>query len=178
MSGRSFLLAAGHGRRAGGPKAWLARDGRTLLERQLDFLVPRFGAKEVFVSVQEPWLPRCRALAADVRWIAVDPDAEAIDSLRDLARAAGTPDWTFVHHVDMPVWEPAVFDALRPGDFDAAAPRFEGRRGHPVLLSPGAAGALETMTRLDVWLRGRRVREVDVPFPCVRENWNFPPTRP
>ena len=128
--------------------------------------------------IQGPWLERCRALAAEVQWSAVDPAAEAIDSLRALGRAAGTPDWTFVHHVDMPVWEAAVFDALRPGDFDAAVPRFEGRRGHPVLLSPGAVAAVETATRLDVWLRGRRVREVDVPFACVLENWNFPPAHP
>ncbi len=174
----SFLLAAGRGKRAGGPKAWLLHEGKTLLERQLDFLIPRFGAARVFVSVQQEWLPRCRALAPEVGWTAVDPDEQPIDALRALARAAGPADWTFVHHVDMPVWEAGLFDALRPADADAVVPRVGGRRGHPVLLSPEGVRALETAERLDAWLRSRRVLEVDVPYPCALENWNFSATRP
>lgn len=177
---RSFLLAAGRGSRAGGPKAWLPYDGATLLEKQLAFLLTRFQPDQVVVTIQAEWLPRCRALNATVHWLPANPDAPAFASLRAILDGATRDDWSFVHHVDMPVWEPALFDALAAAAGETAAdvvvPRYQGRRGHPVLLSPSAHGALAKVDplagRLDRWLEGRRVHDVDVPFACVRENWN------
>lgn len=165
---QALLLAAGHGKRAGGPKAWQVRDGKTLLERQLAFLLSRFAPADVHVSIQAAWLDRCRALAP-VDWVPVDPDLPAFDSLLAL-REKAKRDWSSVHHVDMPVWEPALWDALKPADCDAVVPAFEGRRGHPVLLAPRAD--LSKHSRLDEWLRQATVLTVDVPFACVRENWN------
>jgi len=176
---KAILLAAGRGVRAGGPKAWAMHDGRPLLECQLRFLLTRFSPERISVSIQKEWEPRCRALSAGARWIAVDPDAPALASA--IALLDGTPDWTFLHHVDMPVWEPALFDRLasraaEDAGVEAVIPTFENRGGHPVLLSPAAVAAMAELDpakhRLDHWLRARRVARVETDWPCVVENWN------
>lgn len=176
---KALLLAAGRGARAGGPKAWAIHDGRPLLENQLEFLLSRFRPDEISISIQQDWLERCRALSVGVRWIAVDPDAPALASL--IALLPGAPDWAYLYHVDMPVWEPALFDLLaaraaEDQGLEAVVPTYEGRGGHPVLLAPAAIAALEKLDpskhRLDQWLRERRVARVATELSCVVENWN------
>ena len=174
----SLVLAAGRGRRAGGPKAWLESEGRPLLERQLAFLLARRAPGSVRVSVQAPWLSRCRALAPEVRWVPVDPDRDAAASLASLLAADGVAGWASVHHVDMPVWDDGLWSALeeaaRLSAADALVPSFGGRRGHPVLLAAAAqrrwlaAGA----PRLDRGLSSARVDAVRVDAPSCLANWN------
>lgn len=167
-----YLLAAGRGKRAGGPKAWLELDGRPLLQRQLDFM-RSIGARSV-VSIQPGWLERCRALDAAAAFVAVDPDAPAMASLQALLRAAPPRRTSLVWHVDMPVWEKGLIDSLSAAG-GTAVPVHEGKRGHPVLLDREAARQLLDLPpetgRLDEFLRGR-AKEVPVPYPCIRENWN------
>jgi CTP:molybdopterin cytidylyltransferase MocA len=178
MDAQAYLLAAGRGRRAGGPKAWRLFEGKTLLERQLEFLKSFIASERIAVSIQEEWLDRCRQLDARVHWIAVNPDAPALTSILALCAALPLRRRTFIHHVDMRVWKPELFAALihEVGGDEAALPVYEGRRGHPVLLSQklhsALAGLDASQDRLDVWLRGRRVREVAVPFACAVDNWN------
>jgi len=176
-----YLLAAGRGKRAGGPKAWRDCEGKPLLERQLEFLRSLMPWESVAVSIQADWLKRCQALAPAVKWVGVDPDAPALDSILALARVLPLDRWTFLYHVDMRVWERAVFEALageagKASGCDALVPAQGGRRGHPVVLSPSLrtsfAGLDPAQDRLDLWLRSRRVAEVSVPFECVHDNWN------
>lgn len=175
-----YLLAAGKGARAGGPKAWLERDGKPLLQMHLEFMRERFNLSQVFISVQETWLRRCLETDLHVGWISTDPEATPLASLKRLLtvseRAAG-----FVYHVDMPLWEgqaPAVFQALVDGLGSAAAavPTFEGKRGHPVLLSKAAAADVSRLDaqkdRLDTYLRECHVAEVPVKTPLIHANWN------
>lgn len=176
---RAYLLAAGRGRRAGGPKAWREHEGRPLLGRQIEFLRSRAAASDIAVSIQREWLPRCAALDAEIRWVPCDPDAPPLASLQALLRAVPPRAWFSLHHVDMPVWEPALWDALLGAIDDRAealVPVFQGRRGHPVLLSARLALPLLALAperdRLDRWLRRRRAREVIVEAPCALENWN------
>lgn len=190
---QSCVLAAGRGVRAGGPKAWLPSEGSTLLERQLGFLLSLFTPGDIAISIQEAWLDRCRSLNAGVRWVAVDPGAPALASLQALLRASPPEGWTFVHHVDMPVWDAALFETLAanistathaksPDVIDAVVPVHGGRVGHPVALSRNAAPAVLGLDpsngRLDAWLRGARVKTVEVPQACVLENWNTGAPRP
>ena len=117
-----------------------------------------------------------------MRWVAVDPAVAALASVQALL-GGEAPAPSFVHHVDMPVWEAPLFEALRAaarsGDADAFVPLHAGRRGHPVLLSARAAVAVALLDpardRLDLWLRTARVREVPVDLPCALENWNAGP---
>ena len=181
MRRQAYLLAAGRGRRAGGPKAWQDAGGRALLERQLEFLLGRFEPEDVAVTIQQPWRGRCLALHPGVRWVSHDPEDSALSALQALLKAAPPRGWTFLHHVDMPVWEEGVFEALESRCAAAAAealvPTFGGKGGHPVVLSavlaPALAGLDAENGRLDLFLRSRRIETVEVPYGCVLENWNF-----
>jgi CTP:molybdopterin cytidylyltransferase MocA len=175
-----YLLAAGRGRRAGGPKAWRDCAGRPLLERQLDFLRGLFPAPSIAVSIQADWLERCRALEPAAVWVPVDAEAPALTSVLALARALPLTRPAFLYHVDMRAWEAEVFGILAErgaaGGADAVVPVEGGRRGHPVLLLPQIEDGLLVLDperdRLDVWLRSRSLAEMEVPCPCIHDNWN------
>lgn len=180
---KAYLLAAGHGRRAGGPKAWLEHAGEPLLQRQVEFLTDRFGAANVAVSIQEPWLARCRAMNRAAIWVPVNPDSSPLGSLQVLIQASPIMGWGFVHHVDMPVWHRELFDLLaarttEAPDCLAVVPTHRERRGHPVALSPALQAKLlqadPLVDRLDLMLQEGGVKTVEVPYPCVLENWNTP----
>lgn len=181
-----FLLAAGWGTRAGGPKAWLEEEGKSLLARQFEFLLHRFLPGSIAVSVQEAWLERCRAIHPQVRWVPVDPDASPLAALQVLLKDLPMTAWSFVFHVDMPVWEEELFYLLAShlpkedvAAHEAVVPTHNGRGGHPVFLAPALAAPLAALDpkagRLDHFLKSRRVRHVEVPYPCVLENWNWGP---
>ncbi len=181
--GQAYLLAAGMGRRAGGPKAWRDFKGKTLLARQIEFLRGLFPAQRIAVSIQPGWGERCRVLDPGVCWMEVDSRAPTLASVLALTKALPLNCWTFLYHVDMRVWEPELFhfmadriSAAEKDGIEALVPSFHGVRGHPVLLSPvlkeGLAGLDPTRDRLDHWLASRRVAAVEVPFACIRDNWN------
>lgn len=175
-----YLLAAGNGKRAGGPKAWAMRGEKPLLQLHLDFWQDRFDLSRVFISVQETWLRRCLELDLHVGWISCDPEGTPMQSLQRLLavseRAAG-----FVYHVDMPFWDPpveALFQSLKDGIGTAAAavPVYQGKRGHPVYLSKAAAADVSRLDpatgRLDAFLHECHVAEVPVKAPIIHANWN------
>lgn len=174
---RVRLLAAGRGRRAGGPKAWGPYGGKTLLEAQLGFLATVTAPENVDIAIQAEWLERCRGLSPRVNWVAADPEGAALDSLQTLL-AASPRARGFVIHVDMPVFDLRVWRALEaaPGD---AVPVHAGRRGHPVLLGAETwdeVARLDPATgRLDEFLRGRRVAEVPVNTDVIFANLNEGP---
>ena len=171
---RVRLLAAGRGKRAGGPKAWGPYAGKTMLEAQLGFLATVTAPENIDIAIQGEWLERCRALSPRVNWVAADPDAATLASLQALLKASPRAR-SFVLHVDMPVFDLRVWKALEavPGD---AVPSYEGKRGHPVLLAPETfdeAAKLDPRTgRLDELLRGRRVTEVPVATDVILANLN------
>jgi CTP:molybdopterin cytidylyltransferase MocA len=170
-----YLLAAGRGKRAGGPKAWLERDGRPLLQRQLEFM-RTIGTRSV-VSIQRGWLERCRALDAAAAFVTVNPDAPVMASLQALLRASPPQGASLIWHVDMPVWEKGLVEALSAAG-GTAVPVHEGRRGHPVLIDRETASGILALPpetgRLDEFLRDR-AKEVPVPYSCIHENWNDAP---
>lgn len=152
-----------------------------MLERQLEFLFQLFVTGNVVVSIQEAWLARCQKINSKVRWIAVDPKASPLASLQQLLKARPAGPGFFLHHIDMPVWDRKVFESLPPrAEKDpaarAAVPSFEGRRGHPVFIKAEAVPAILALDpekdRLDLWLRGQRVVEVEVDSARIHENRN------
>lgn len=173
-----YLLAAGQGRRAGGPKAWRPCGGAPLLQRQVSFLRSRFAPRSIAVSIQPSWDDRCKALDPEVRWVTVLPEASPLGALQALLKAVPMEVPSFLYHVDMRVWQWGVFDALQRGleEHEAAVPSHGGKRGHPVLLAASLAPAISALEpgreRLDVFLRGRRVVEVPAAFGCIHDNWN------
>ena len=174
---RVLLLAAGHGKRAGGPKAWLEHEGKPMLEAQLEFLRTITPLSRVTASIQAPWLDRCRELSDEVIWIPVNPDLSPLASLQTLIRAQRV-EWSYVYHVDMPVFDAAVFAKLAEAGGDAAPIR-AGKRGHPVMLS--TITLLEVLRldpatdRLDEFLAKRGVEAVEVASALIHKNLNEAP---
>ena len=142
----AIVLAAGGGRRFGGRKLLASFAGRPLIVAALN---AAFAA-----PVRRVWLatdgdPKLSAIARDhagnlgremdLEMIAVTDAAEGMGASLRTAVAAlpGEAAGVFVFLGDMPripTGVPlALAEALATG-FDLAAPRFEGRRGHPVLF--------------------------------------------
>lgn len=174
---RVLLLAAGRGRRAGGPKAWRDFGGKSLLEEHLSFFGRRLGASSLSVAIQPEWTERCRALSKDALWVPADADASPLDSLQRLI-AASPKVRSFVLHVDMPVFDTAIYESLWSANAEIVVPTFDGRRGHPVLLSPSALNEITTLDskvdRLDLWMRSKHALEVSVSTDLIFKNLNEP----
>ena len=175
----AIVLAAGAGRRFGGRKLLATFEGRPLIAGALD---AAFAA-----PVRRVWLTTdgdgdLAAIARDhARNLGREDDLELVmaqdaaegmgASLR--SAAAALPDdavGAFVFLGDMPRVPPGVAQALAQAldaGFDLAAPRFAGRRGHPVLFGRacfpalldlrGDAGARELLSRA-----GDRLALVDI----------------
>jgi CTP:molybdopterin cytidylyltransferase MocA len=178
-----YILAAGRGRRAGGPKAWRLHEGRSLLAHHVAFVTRQASPENVAISIQAEWLERCRALHAHIRWVPTDPDAQPIASLQRLTQVLPLTRWSFVYHVDMPLWRSTVFDVLGNAASDAGAaealvPTCDDRGGHPIVLAASLATPLASLDpksdRLDHWLRSRRTLRVPINERVVLENWNKP----
>lgn len=173
---RVLLLAAGHGRRAGGPKAWMPRDGKPLVEAQLDFLMKVTLPEKIAVAIQGDWLDYCRELSSKVLWVPVNPDVSPLASLQALIRAARV-EKSYILHVDMPVFDPSVFAKLAaaPGD---AVPSFKDKRGHPVLLTTITLLDVQRLNpetdRLDEFLGRRGIEAVPVDTELILSNLNEP----
>jgi molybdenum cofactor cytidylyltransferase len=154
----AIVLAAGAGRRFGGRKLLASFEGRPLIAGALDaaFTAP----------VRRIWLatngdPALSAIAReharnlgrqdDLAVIVVTDAAEGMGASLRTAVAAlpNEAAGTFVFLGDMPRIPPGLAqtlaEALAAG-FDLAAPRFEGRRGHPVLFGRACFPALLALT--------------------------------
>ncbi len=134
----AVLLAAGEGRRMGGPKALLRLGGETFLARAAGLLA-RPGVEHVLAVLgcqaervlAEGALPEHARALVHAGW----REGMLGSFLAGLAEAErGGADAVLLHHVDHPASDPAtverVLAALRAGAL-IAAPSFEGRRGRP-----------------------------------------------
>lgn len=147
----AIVLAAGEGRRAGGPKALLAIEGTTFLARAAAIL-DRPGIDEVIAVLghaadrveREGRLPENARAVVNSAW------AEGMlrSILCGLQAAEETAaDAVIVHPVDHPLVAAAtvdaVADALRRGAI-VAVPSVAGKRGHPTGFARAAWPALRS----------------------------------
>ena len=134
----TIVLAAGEGRRMGGPKALLPLAGGSFLSH-LCQVFSRAGATPVIAVLgaqasrvaREAALPPGVAVAVNERWR--DGMLTSVWRGLDAAEAAGA-EAVLLHPVDHPLVEPdtvaRVVEALRRGAA-VAVPSLDGRRGHP-----------------------------------------------
>ncbi|MCB9738586.1 MAG: NTP transferase domain-containing protein [Deltaproteobacteria bacterium] len=193
-----LLLAGGHGRRAGGPKALKRLDGRLLWRVHADAL-HRAGCVRVVAVLHPSAMPSDgpddeadpdeAGAGAEPRWlrcVAADPDGPMFASLQLGLQQIESAAAVLLQPVDAGRVLPATVAALRRGfDPDAAArvcvvrPKLGARTGHPLLLHPSACARLReadpAATRLDHWIAALHVerrRDVDVDDPEVLANYN------
>jgi CTP:molybdopterin cytidylyltransferase MocA len=141
----AVVLAAGEGRRMGGPKALLRIEGATFLghlcrlfsRMGVDATVAVLGAEAERVRA-EAQIPEAAAVVVNERWR--DGMLGSIWRGLDAAEAAHV-DAVLVHPVDNPLVTPAtvaaVVAALRSGA-QIAVPVHGGRRGHPAAFARAA----------------------------------------
>lgn len=146
-----IILAAGEGRRMGGPKALLQIEGESFLARAARLLAAGGAQRVVAVLGQESERVRREAGCGDDVVFAENPryrDGMLTSILRglDQAEALGA-DAVLIHPVDHPLVGPEtvarVVAALEAG-VTIAVPSFESRRGHPGGFARAAWPALRS----------------------------------
>lgn len=152
------MLAAGGGRRLGGPKALLCKDGEPLVERAVR--TARDGGCDPVVVVLGAAAEQVRAQSdLDGATIVVNRawSTGLGSSLRaGLAALAGTDaQAALVLLVDMPGISPAAVRRIAalpyPGALVCAS--YQGRRGHPMLLGRDHWAGIGTLAASDVGAR-------------------------
>jgi len=176
----AIILAAGEGRRMGGPKTRLVFDGRTLLAHQVDAFV-RLGCTRV-VAVVRPEEERSAPTGSLVVPALTRSPAESLAcGLRALALDAA--DLVFIGPVDMRPPRPETLTTLRDAasawpEVDAVTPRHRGKSGHPILVRFRIVGDHLDLRRTPPPLRNiirsaRRLR-VDVEDAAILDDFDTP----
>jgi len=152
----AVVLAAGRGRRAGGPKALLRIGSSTFLDQAIAAM-GRPGVDSVVVVLgyeadrvrAESALPRDALVVVNEGYD--DGMLGSVIAGLDAADQAGA-DAVLLHPVDHPLVAPAtvdrVADAVRAGAL-IAVPSYGGRRGHPGGFARGAWTALRAAPRTE-----------------------------
>lgn len=135
MSVAGIILAAGESRRMGRPKAFLPFRGGTFLSEIASVLSHRCST---VIAVFGYDAPRLIETARPLGVQAVEnPDYPLgmLTSLQTGLRAVPPNcDTVLFTLVDHPAISLSTVDALLPSESPIAIPRFEGKRGHPVLI--------------------------------------------
>ena len=182
----ALVLAAGQGRRMGGPKALLVNEnGQPLawahaLERYGDCRTTVIVARADVVPVLE----RCRPAAVHAELIA-SKEADELGpagSIRAAMQALslGQDEWVLLSPVDCPPAPQATVEQLVAASHgvDAVRPRVEGRGGHPVLLRAAVLAEYRQQARpLRDVLRAmstERIRDVQLPDRSLLNDFDTP----
>lgn len=171
MTVAGLVLAAGSGRRYGGPKALVPFEGELLVERAARLLAE--GGCEPVVVVLGAAADRVRALAAlPLTVIAEDWATGMGASLRaGLEALAAHPDAQacVVALADQPRVGPAAVERLRAAydkGASAAVATYDGQARNPVLLAretwPAVAALAQGDAGARAWLRAHRDQVVEV----------------
>ncbi|HAN31694.1 MAG TPA: hypothetical protein DCQ06_08875 [Myxococcales bacterium] len=183
-----LLIAGGHGRRAGGPKALKSMQGQPMWRWQLEQMKRR-GLNKL-VAVLHP-SAQIEPMMVDSLAIHTNPDAEMMHSIQAaVAQIKLEERPIFILPVDCPcpprqVWAALAAEALRArmdGEtYDAIRASCEGggikKTGHPVLISPELGAHLLSLdsdtARLDHVLRScKSLRTVEVDSVAIFANHN------
>ncbi len=178
-----LVLAAGRSTRMGSPKALAELEGRPLIEHLL--APPWLRELGDVVVVLGHHADALRPLVARFGYRHVvnsDPDRGRTGSVQTGLRAVrGSVQAVFVQPVDCPIILPQTYAALAAaiGPADVAIPSYQGKRGHPPLLSVKIVPQI-LAARPDVPLRdllqapGVACRLVEIDDPGVLRNIDRP----
>ncbi len=175
----AVILAAGEGKRMGRPKAILEIGGIFLADIQYEFLgsLGIEGIKIVIGAEAE----RVRSLIKYSEYVVINEDyryGQFSSLIKGISSLWGY-DGLLVLPVDVYPLDRGVLKMLIVDfdpSFDAIVPEYNGRRGHPVILSFGFSKSLEKYdirtSRLDYILRVSDVKTISVDSPTILNNVN------
>lgn len=144
MRTAAIILAGGASTRMGSPKALLLYRGKTFA----DSLIATFERCDQTVVVLGYDAARIQAgIRTDATFI-INPNPEQgqLSSLQCGLRAVAHADAVFFTPVDYPAIRADTVDRLLPFAGSFAMPRYDGRRGHPVLIGRAMADELLACT--------------------------------
>lgn len=136
----AILLAAGEGRRMGGPKALLVVDGTPLVLAHVERL-REIGCRPIVVVVRSAMVEHVRAVLGAKSWLQIvgsDTSSMVASLVAGLQRGVPSPGQAVVvSTVDsLPVRRStlsALLCAVSPNGVEVATPCHRGRSGHPVV---------------------------------------------
>lgn len=185
MPAAAIVLAAGEGRRMGGPKALLIVDGEPLICAHIQRLREAF-CRPILVVTRTPAAPELRRLVgkiAEVRILCADTEdmaASLTAAALDLPPRCGRA--VLVAPIDtVPAQRSTLEMLLTAAQTEGtlvATPHYLGRSGHPIALREellqafreGYAGTLRDLVRS----AGARRRRIEVDDAAVRFDLNTP----
>jgi len=145
----AILLAAGEGRRMGGPKALLVVDGTPLVLAHVERL-REIGCRPIVVVVRSAMVEHVHAVLGDKSWVQiVASDTSSMVASLVVGLQRGVPSAgqaVVVSTVDsLPVRRStlsALLSALSENGVEVATPCHQGRGGHPVVVRGSLLQAL------------------------------------
>jgi nicotine blue oxidoreductase len=170
-----LVLAAGEGRRFGGPKAPVVVDGERLVDRAVRVL--RDGGCEPVLVVLGAWIGEVDAgIVVNAQW----PEGMGSSLRAGLDAVAGLDgvERVLVTLVDLPGLTPEAVARLIGVDADLAAATYEGERGHPVVFARAHWGGVAASAVGDrgarAYLVGREVALIEVGDVASGEDFDVP----
>jgi molybdenum cofactor cytidylyltransferase len=142
-----IILAAGESSRMGRDKALLLYQGSTFLNHLISILLPRVDPLIVVLGHHRDEIAASLTMVPGLR-VLTNPDYKSgmLTSLQTGLRAVGGAEAILFTLVDIPAVRPHTIDRIAAGFSSEhpalVIPRYNARRGHPVLLSRRVAEAI------------------------------------
>lgn len=160
MNFDALILAGGHSSRMGRPKAWISFNGKPALGHLVD-RYEEAGAKRIVVVLnyafaEEKWRDQLRSLSERVILVLnEEPEKGRMFSIQLGLAALPESENCFVQNVDNPMVSSEVLNILSENseNFEVRKPSFQGRSGHPILLSQNVLKSLASTKELRITLR-------------------------
>jgi molybdenum cofactor cytidylyltransferase len=190
----AVILSGGASSRMGSPKALLAYQGRPFLEHLLEVTVhPKIGVRRVVLGAHAESIARNIVLAANEILINADWEKGQLSSIQAAIRsfpnfkegAAPETDGLLLCLIDHPLISNDLVNQLIEQFYAArdkiVLPKYEGRRGHPVIFPAALYGELlhapaDKGARAVVWAHAADVFEVPTNEEGCALNLNDPET--
>lgn len=154
----TVILSSGLSERMGQPKALLKwGESTTFIEKIIDEFI-KSGSAKIVCMINERIEPFCKnlTLPSNVKFIVNPyPERGRFYSILTGVSALAEPNYCFIHNVDNPFVSTSIIKELlaqrEPGKW--CSPIYNGKGGHPVLLSNTIINKITAVTDLNITLQ-------------------------